>query len=280
MRRQRTAWLVLILVALLHTLFTLWRGSFAPQLSAYASPAPVQSAGPDARQNTVAAPAHGYIEASFAARMRALRPTILAAAARHNHPAVSGLSDTQFAATMAQLLYNEHNGWFEDEVPLIRQLTPLYQQVQQGANETGLGSNFSVWPSNLRPSVALEILAREVPLPAGKGALAVPISVMGSSINQHVYPSRRALLAAITAELADERLAVEYLAANLERGVYRARYEGAPITWRTLAAWHNGGITLPIDIAANTRTDGYVKRAALYLAAAHELIEGAYARGR
>lgn len=278
MRRQRTAWLVLIVVALLHTVFTLWRGSFAPQLSAYASP--VQSAGPDERQNTAVAPARGYIEASFAARMRALRPTILAAAARHNHPAVSGLSDTQFAAIVAQLLYNEHNGWFEDQVPVVRQLTPLYQQAQQRANETGMGSNFSVWPSNLRPLVALEILAREVPLPAGKGTLTVPIRVTGSSIDPQAYPSRRALLAAVTAELADERLAVEYLAANLERGVYRARYEGAPITWRTLAAWHNGGITLPVDIAANSRTDGYVERAALYRAAARELIEGYDARGR
>jgi hypothetical protein len=212
--------------------------------------------------------------------MRALRPTILAAAARHNRPELSGLSDVQYAEIVAQLLYNEHNGWFEDELPVVRRLTPLYQQVQQSANETGLGGNFSVWPSNLRPSVALEILEREVPLPAGKGALTVPVRVAGTKIDLSAYGSRRELLAAITDELADERLAVEYLAANLERGVYRARYEEAPITWRTLAAWHNGGITLPAQIDASARTRSYVERAALYLDSARELIAGDSERGR
>jgi hypothetical protein len=208
--------------------------------------------------------------------MRALRPTILAAAARHNSPALSGLSDAQFAEIVAQVLYNEHNGWFEDELPVVRKLTPLYQQMQQSANETGLGSNFSVWPSNLRPSVALEILAREVPLPTGKGALVVPVRVIGSELDPSAYRLQRELLAAVTAELSDERLAVEYLAANLERGVYRARYDGAPITWRTLAAWHNGGVTLPAEIDASARTSSYVRRAALYRDSARELINGEF----
>lgn len=279
MRRQRTAWLVLTIVALLHLVLTIWRGAPAPQLSAHAAPAPIVAPRAAGRAQA-AALARGYVEAGFAARMRALRPVILAAAARHNTPAASGMSDAQFAIVVAQLLYNEHNGWFEDQLPAVRQLTPLYQRVQQSANETGLGSNFSVWPSNLRPSVALEILTRQVPLPAGKGSLYVPVRVAGSSINPGAYRSQRALLAALTAELADERLAVEYLAANLERGVYRARYEGAPIDWRTLAAWHNGGITLPADIAASERTASYVQRAALYRDSARELIEGETIGGR
>lgn len=213
-----------------------------------------------------------YVRPEFARRMERLRPLIREAAARHNHPHLSGMSDTEFAVVIALVLYNEHNGWFEDTVKLVRVFTPAYQYGQVLANQSGLGSNFSVWPSNLRPSVGLEIVRQEVPLPETSAVLRVPLTVKGSRIDPAAYSSRRELFAAITREITCDDLAVEYLAANLERGVYRARYEGVPVNWRTLAAWHNQGIVAPEQIRANPCASDYVRRAAAYLPRARNLV--------
>ncbi len=67
-------------------------------------------------------------------------------------------------------------------------------------------------------------------------------------------------------------MAVEYLAANLERGVYRANIEDVPVTWRALAAWHNQGIVNAHDIRNNPTASDYVRRTASYLPAARMLI--------
>jgi hypothetical protein len=218
-------------------------------------------------------PIEPYVRPEFARRMTELRPAIQAAATRHNRPHLSGMSDTEFAAVIALVLYNEHNGWFEDTVELVRGLTPLYQQGQVLANQSGLGSNMSVWPSNLRPSVALEILRQEVPLPETTAVLTVPLTVSGSRVNPADYSSQGKLFAAITREITRDELAVEYLAANLERGVYRARYEEVSISWRTLAAWHNQGIVRPQQIRANPCASEYVCRASAYLPLAHSLVK-------
>jgi hypothetical protein len=115
------------------------------------------------------------------------------------------------------------------------------------------------------------------------------IVVAGSHVNPGDYASQDALYAALTREIADPRLAIEYLAANLERGIYRANYESTPITWRTLAAWHNQGIVAPRDIRANPTASDYLRRTSAYLATARaliartdcltELCEDAYHRG-
>ncbi|MFL5806284.1 MAG: hypothetical protein ACJ8CR_31710 [Roseiflexaceae bacterium] len=68
-------------------------------------------------------------------------------------------------------------------------------------------------------------------------------------------------------------MAVEYLAANLERGLYRTRFEGVPVTWRALAAWHNQGIVSPEDIRQNLVARDYVRRTSAYLASAYALID-------
>jgi len=213
-----------------------------------------------------------YVRPELAARMEALRPTILAAAARHNRSDLSGMSDTQFAEVIALLMYNEHNGWLEDEVEVLRVLTPFYEHAQVSVNSSGLGSNFSVWPSNLRPSVALEILEQQVPVPAPTRVITVPLQVAGSSIAPENYTSQEALFAAITHEISRDDLAIEYLAANLERGMYRARFEDVPVSWRTLAAWHNQGIVQPQQIRANPTATVYVQRTSAYLRVAHQLI--------
>lgn len=226
-----------------------------------------------------AAPAptiEAQVRPGFAERMRWLRPTILAAARRHNRPELSGMSDAEFAATIATILYNENFGWLEDDVPPLRAFTPLYQDLQRQVNSSPFGGDLTVWPANLRPSVALEILRREVPLPENQLAYA-PIRVEGSRIDPAAYSDRSQLYAAITAEISRDDLAVAYLAANLERGLYRAAFEEAPVSWRTLAAWHNQGIVDPRQIRANPTARDYVRRASAYLPLARELLAEAEA---
>jgi hypothetical protein len=183
------------------------------------------------------------------------------------------MSDREFATVIALILYNEHNGWFEDLFPPARAVTPLYQLAQTEFNASGLGTNFSVWPANLRPSVALEILRQQLPLPGPGRAISVPVIVWGSRIDPAAYRSRGELFAAITTEIGNEELAVEYLAANLERGVYRARHEGVPVKWRAMAAWHNQGIVLPEQIARSATALDYLRRGATYRELARRLID-------
>src|SRR6266545_4158149 len=138
-----------------------------------------------------------YVRPEFAAEMRTLRPAILAAAQRHNRPQLSGMSDHDFAVVIALLMYNEHFGWFEERVRPVQALTPFYEDLQRQTNEAGF-ANLSVWPANIRPSVALEILRQQVPLPSNTGTLTAPIVVDGSRVRPDRYSSLGALYAAIT----------------------------------------------------------------------------------
>jgi hypothetical protein len=203
-----------------------------------------------------------FVRPAFAAQMETLRPVILDAAARHNDPAISGMDDAAFAEIIALALYNEHFGWLEEAVPPLRPLTPWYQAAQMTLN--AFGANLTVWPSNIRPSVALEMLRGEVPVKDADRPITIALHIKGSRIDPTRYRAQAELYAAINHELIQPALAVEYLAANLERGVHRARHEGVPVTWQALAAWHNQGIVAPDDIAANPTAREYVRRAAVY----------------
>lgn len=214
-----------------------------------------------------------YIRPEFAARMAALRLAILASAARHNQQARSGMSDAEFAMAMVIILYNENNGWLEDDIEPLRIFTPLYQGLQRQVNESPLGGNFSVWPANLRPSVGLEILKQQVPLADGR-MISVPVLLSSSQIVPIAYQRQEDLYAAITAEISQDSFAVAYLGANLERAIYRANYEGLPISWRTLAAWHNQGLVDPRLIRANPTARDYLRRAAAYRLAAKAFVRG------
>jgi hypothetical protein len=216
-----------------------------------------------------------YVRPELADRMHTLAPVIQAAAARHNRPALSGMSNRQFAEVIAVLMYNEHNGWLEDEVEVLRVFTPLYEDMQAQVNRSGVGSDFSVWPANLRPSVALEIVRGEVPVPPPTRVITVPLVVSGSTVHPERYAAQPALLAAISREISQDRLAIEYLAANLERGLYRAHYEEVPVTWRTLAAWHNQGIVQPTQMRADRKVQTYIWRTGAYLPLARRLIANA-----
>ncbi|NTU84187.1 MAG: hypothetical protein HGA45_33265 [Chloroflexales bacterium] len=263
-----------LLVVLLALLLALWAAQAAPTLSAAPdSSRPIPARG-GARPNPVDQPhptIQPFVRPDLARRLEALRPTILAAARRHNRPELSGMTDAEFAAVIAVVIYNENFGWLEDDIAPLRIFTPLYQDLQRQANEQLPGSNFSVWPTNLRPSVALEILDRQLPL-ADSRVISVTVTVEGSRIDPADYTSREALFAAITAEISRDDLAVAYLAANLERGLYRASLDGAPVSWRTLAAWHNQGIVDPRLIRFNPTARDYVRRASAYLPLARALV--------
>lgn len=217
-----------------------------------------------------------FVRTEVMSRVVRLRPVILSAAERHHQPSLSGMTTEEFAEVMLVMLFNEQNGWFEDAVEPVRVLTPLYQQAQVLANHSGL-SNFSVWPTNLRPSVAAEILYQEIPLPSPTHVMTAPLVVQGSRISGTTYGSQRELFRAITNEICDDELAIEYLAVNLERGIYRAHREGVAVTWRTLAGWHNQGIVHPEQIRANHYAHEYVYRASAYLPLAREVVAGAKA---
>jgi hypothetical protein len=271
-RRQALMVVAAILAAAICLSVSHWRVQAAgPALQAGVKPRPAIG------QRPALGPPPGpaiepYVRPEFARQMRTLRPAILDAARRHNRPELSHMSDREFAVVIALVLYNENFGSLEDRVPSLRPLTPLYQSLQVDVNELG-GGNLSVWPANLRPSVALEILRRQVPVPGPASLITETIVVAGSQVNPADYTSRAALYAALTHEIIVPQLAVEYLAANLERGLYRARYEHVAVTWRALAAWHNQGIVSPRDIRANPVARDYVRRTSAYLAAAYALID-------
>jgi hypothetical protein len=252
--------------------FNRWQVDAAP-ISAIDSARPHSTLGQRPAGDRAPGPAiEPYVRPEFARQMQALRPAILEAARRHNRSELSGMSDREFAVVIALVLYNENFGSLEDRIPSLRSLTPFYQDAQIGLNKLS-GVDLSVWPSNLRPSVALEILRHQVPVPSPTSVITEPIVVAGSRLKPGDYTSQDALYAALTREIADPSLAIEYLAANLERGLYRARFEGVSITWRTLAAWHNQGIVAPRDIRANPTASDYLRRTSAYLATAHALIE-------
>ncbi|MEM8534678.1 MAG: hypothetical protein AAGF95_27800, partial [Chloroflexota bacterium] len=212
-----------------------------------------------------------YVRPEFEQEMQRLRPVILAAAHRHNNQQLSRMDHKEFAVVIALLLYNENFGSFEDVLHQVRPLTPIYQDLQSRANEMS-GTNLSVWPANLRPSVALEMHQQKVPFPNESGFVTMSLEIAGSAIDVEEFEAQHELYAAVTQELIDSEMAVEYLAANIERGVYRAHLENTPITWRTLAAWHNQGIVNPRDIRQNATAADYVRRTSAYLDTAHQLI--------
>lgn len=214
-----------------------------------------------------------FVRPDLACRMQRLRPSILAAAHRHNRSGLSGMDDETFAMVITLIIYNENFGWLEEDIAPLRLVTPLYQRLQQQANYWLPRANFSVWPVNLRPSVGLEILQQRLPLANGQ-TIHVPVKVEGSQIDPAMYSQQASLLAAINAEITRDELAIAYLAANLERGVYRAALENVPVTWYTLAAWHNQGIVNPQAIQANPTARDYVRRASAFLPLAQAFIAG------
>ncbi|NBU64374.1 MAG: hypothetical protein EBS29_07745 [Chloroflexia bacterium] len=192
----------------------------------------------------------GYVRPTIAQSVFLQRQNILELAHRHNHPQITHYDDREFAAIMITILYTEQLGWLEDVFPSIRPITPFYQDAQIVSNQW-FGTNFSVWPANLRPSVVDEILASDVP---GVGQVVLPLDIP-SQLNAPRYAN---LLAS------DSHFAFELLAANLERGIIRAQAESVPITWQTLLAWHNAGVVNPAQITKNQSLQHYLYRATFY----------------
>jgi len=174
-------------------------------------------------------------------------------ASRYNHAEISGLSDREFASVLVMILYTEHHGWLEDIVPSVRTVTPLFQELQVISNNT-IGTNFSVWPANLRPSVIDEIRDEHT----------LHESVVFLTINTHNQTST---------ELAtDPTSAIEMLAANMARGIRRAHDAGVPVTIESILAWHNAGIVESQRIAYNRSVQHYISRALIYQSMAEAVV--------
>src|SRR5262245_20858980 len=67
-----------------------------------------------------------YISPPFEQEMLQLKPTILAAAARHNVAELSKLDDQEFAVILAQILYSERVGWLDARFAIFRPLQPAF----------------------------------------------------------------------------------------------------------------------------------------------------------
>ncbi len=214
-----------------------------------------------------------YVRPTLAMQMLSWQPTIQAAAAHYYDPRVCELDQASFARLIAVIIYNEQNGWFEDMVEPVRPFRPAYEHAQVMLNRHVAGSNYSVWPTNLRPSVALEVVRGEVPIPHAPGIMTTTLRVARSQIHPAHFSNMDHLYAALNEEISDAPIAIEYLAANLVRGCYRARYEGVPQSWRTLAAWHNQGIVQPTQISQSGWAQDYLRRAGAYIPTAHALLQ-------
>ncbi len=168
----------------------------------------------------------------------------------YNQPALSGMTDAEFASVLVMILYTEHHGWLEDVVPSIRPLTPYFQQLQVLSNQL-LDTNFSVWPANLRPSVVDEIRNEATPFDSF-----VVLKVMTSRDTNNYLAY-------------NPQSAIELLAANMARGIYRTHAAGIPVTPASILAWHNAGIIDPEVIATNRSIQHYISRALVYQTIAH-----------
>jgi len=187
-----------------------------------------------------------YVRPQVAQLINEQRLHIKQMAHAYNQPDLSGLSDAEFASVLVMILYTEHHGWLEDVVPSVRTMTPLFQELQVISNGT-LGTNFSVWPANLRPSVIDEIRSEQMPRDGGsflQVGTTAPYSTNDLATNPHS--------------------AIELLAANMARGVRQAHQSGVPVSIESILAWHNAGIVSPQHIANTRSVQHYIDRALIY----------------
>ena len=168
--------------------------------------------------------------------MRAQKNTIVDSAYRHSIP----------PEVLGAVFYNEMLG---QETRFLSTIIPgssrLAQNLRDGLiglhfltlkqGQWGLkgllglvGFNTTVGPTGIRPSVGREIQGE--------------ISVAGGRYRSHGLAERPTLIL----DLINPPTAIEYLAANLERGARRAAGEAEvdpASAWRALARWHNTGLT-------------------------------------
>ena len=219
-----------------------------------------------------------YVDRAFEVQMMRLRPTILASAQRHNRRAVTGLRDEEFAVLLAAQLYFEYNSTLATRDGLARVVTPLYQEAQDVANTVGIG-DFSVWPANLRPSVAASLLRGEMPYINADNEPAVqtiPLQIAGSRLqalmHERAASDWQPSASDVAAEISQPALAIEYLAANFEVASYRAEFDWTPISWMTFGAWHNQGVVSPMHLAANGQLGHVLPTIETYIPAAMRLV--------
>jgi hypothetical protein len=190
--------------------------------------------------------------------IKELLPAILGSAQRHNiwH---SNMDDTSFAALMITILH------WEGRLEGNAKPNTLGNLARDEGADAAMFLGFydaTTGVANIRPSVALELhregyniegsdYNRSIEETSRQPRLQTP----GSGLSgldfglTNCIPSSFEFLAI---ELQNVTLSIEYLAANLERGVNRVRSLGFEPSAFNLAAWHNSGLQTPgqIDISS------------------------------
>jgi hypothetical protein len=184
-------------------------------------------------------PADGFPEGEIASIHR-LKPDILACARRHN-TVKTNMDENAFAALMTAILHwegrlpgNAKPFWGPGGVGDISggQIRDILGDL------AGLfGADVTTGIANIRPSVAFEILKGEIPGFQGRYCYNIEGGTTYDDIRNNPF---RGLT--LFNELQKEKVSLEYLAANLERGADRINTLGFQASVFNLAAWHNTGV--------------------------------------
>jgi len=171
--------------------------------------------------------------------IKGLLPAIRRSTQLHN-PSNSNLDDASFAALMITILHfegrlpgnakpNTFGNWLSDEGSDFATFVGVWNGT------TGI--------ANVRPSVAFELHQEGYSI-EGSGYSADGLICRTSPRNPRINP-----LQLLGIELQISTISIEYLAANLERGINRVRAEGLEPSAFNLAAWHNSGVYTPLGFA-------------------------------
>ena len=225
-------------------------------------------------------------------RIFAQGSAIRSSAQRHNPP-FSGLSHDQFAAIMVSIIMNEQQA----AAPEI--VLDILDCLQEFAVDV-FDMEFSVGLVNFRLSVVGEIISATLPQNNEDGrpqVSTVPLAPIQGIDNgtifielapwqmDSVYGPNLVEVPATTANealsriIADDALAIEFLATNLERGVYAMKQAGLlgiseERTVKSLAAWHNKGIVSPSLIDRNNEATSYAQSSwKYYTQGAHGVVQ-------
>ncbi len=164
------------------------------------------------------------------ASIKALLPAIKRSAQLHNPPN-SNLDDTAFAALMITALH------WEGRLPGNAKPRTLNNWLHDTGSDLATAGGLwdgSTGIANIRPSVALELRQEGY-------------KIQGSSYAEDIIAACEVSPFQFLAfELQIPEVSIEYLAANLERGVYRVRAQGLEPSAFNLAAWLNTGTYTPV----------------------------------
>ncbi len=200
-------------------------------------------------------PADGFPESEITTIHR-LKPDILACARRHN-TVKTNMDENAFAALMTAILH------WEGRLP--GNAKPFWGLRGVGDISGGqirdilgdlagrfFGADVTTGIANIRPSVAFEILKGEIPGFQGRYCYNIEGGTTYDDIRNDPF---RGLT--LFNELQKEKVSLEYLAANLERGADRINTLGFQASVFNLAAWHHRGVQTRLEFQRSPSAQSY-----------------------